>query len=265
MKKWSREELDDLYDNYQYYLLNKSDAVNVFGTTWCGIKHKALRIGLYSNNRYKSNSNVLGDIKNYIDGLLLSDGSIIYRNSTSYYSQRCKYEEWLLNIASVFNRYGIDAVVNSIYCRDNYIINGCVMYDIHTRFYIEFSDIRYRWYKEWYPDSNDETSVVYKKIVPKDIELTPDCVSNWYLGDGSCTNYRGNYYDVRLATCGFKKEDSIFLSNLLNDTLGIRSYVDYENRIHMTRMDSILSFFDYISGCYVPFCYDYKFPKELIK
>lgn len=264
MKIWNSNELDDLYDNYQYYIKNKLEAESVFGRTWIAIKRRALKLGLNSDSYYRSNLSICGNIKSYIDGLLLSDGNIDNRVASSYYRQVCKYDEWLLNIKEVFDVNGIESIIKLRFSKNNYIVGGCFQFHLSTLFYKEFNSMRNRWYKEWYDDPSDETNISYKKMVPEDIKLTPDCVSNWYLGDGSCTNYRGSNYDVRFATCGFVHDDSVFLSNLFNETLDIHSYVDYEDRIHLTRRNDIISFFDYIKLCSIPSCYSKKFPKELI-
>jgi len=67
--------------------------------------------------------------------------------------------------------------------------------------------------KRWYPNE--------KKIVPKDIKLTPKCLLWWYIGDGHLARKpRSKSRRVVLACEGFKERDVKFLINLLKKKLG---------------------------------------------
>jgi hypothetical protein len=126
-----------------------------------------------------------------------------------------------------------------------------------TKFYIEFGTLKNKWYPEG------------KKIVPGDIELTPECVANWYLGDGSITQSKKKYFAIRLHTNGFPHNDVIFLSDLLDDKLDIhsRTYVHgKENNglvIHILRQKDVKTFLNYIKDFWI-LCYAYKFPDDLL-
>ena len=132
-------------------------------------------------------------------------------------------------------------------------------YRLATKFYVEFGKLRDKWYPEG------------KKIVPDDIELTPECVANWYLGDGSITqNKTTKCFQLRLSTNGFSSDEVIFLSDLLNDTLDIHSrfYVhSAENKglvIHILRRRDVEIFLNYIRDFWIS-CYAHKFPVDLLR
>ncbi|KKK81369.1 hypothetical protein LCGC14_2814130, partial [marine sediment metagenome] len=99
----------------------------------------------------------------------------------------------------------------------------------------------------WYPQG--------KKIVPKDVLLSPESVLIWYLGDGSVKKY-----SVTLHTNGFTQECVRFLIKRLS-LIGIPSKMILHNQqpeIFISSSGSKL-FFDYIGWESPVRCYDYKF------
>lgn len=68
--------------------------------------------------------------------------------------------------------------------------------------------------KKWYPDG--------KKIVPRDLILTPLICAIWFCDDGTVVlnKKKNKVHSMSLATDGFKKEDVEFLFSLLKDTIG---------------------------------------------
>ena len=199
---------------------------------------------------------------NYIDGLLLSDGHIQENiNKTSgRYIQRCKYKEWLDDISNFFFNYGIiNKVSDPIYHKGFSKDKLFVVYSLFTHRYLEFKNMRDRWYKPfYYEDREGYECFKYKKCIPKDIDLTPCCVANWYIGDGNISKHY-----IGLATNDFLREDTIFLSELLSKTLDIKCTATKENRIIISRKSGIEAFLDYIKE-YKISCYSYKFPEGAI-
>lgn len=200
------------------------------------------------------------DMENLISGLLLSDGCIkLNKNKsnevsgTARYTQSCVNVEWLEKIKEHFSLYGVESTIDT----GSFLSGGYhsynIIYGFRTRSYLEFKKLYYKWYPEG------------KKIVPDDIELTPDCVANWYFGDGciSKTSKIYNVYQIRLATCGFEIKYTRFLSELLNTSLGINSHVDKTNIIRFSRHDDVLYFLDYIKDYWIS-CFSYKFPADLL-
>lgn len=138
-------------------------------------------------------------LKDYIDGLLLGDGTV-YSTSrySAYYTQGCKYKEWLDSIKTQFEKYGINSKV----------VRYGEFYYLRTLYYSTFLKFRKRWY------------IDRKKVVPKDIEFTPATVANWYLGDGNLYNGK-----ITLATCSLNGKEVEFLSQSINKSIDINSVV----------------------------------------
>lgn len=263
--RWNTDKLDNLYDNYTYYKNHKEEAIRTFGCSWNAIALQASL--LCCNKQLKSNINILQSLEGYISGLLLSDGSLkqVSMKSGLYY-QRCKYYIWLDSIIKKFFEYGIKSIRSIGELR--YISFG-VSYDykMWTSSYIEFNELYNDWYMKdynvdeysinlWKVDDDSEW-YVSKKIVPRYIELTPECVANWYMGDGD----KDKYDCIKLSTQSFSIDEVEFLSELLNNTVDIRSVFNRKNRcIYISKSKDIPVFIDYVKG-YIISCYDYKIDK----
>lgn len=234
---------------------------------------------LFVPKNYKSNPAILNEVRAYLDGLMLGDGCIphkITRSRTNRYEQGCKHKNWLDIIRDDLYEYNIKCNLDN----GRVVINkftdykGLVYYYLQTYSYIEFKEMHDRWYKKWYDIDNcserlwhideDGEYFIWKKIVPKDICLTPQCVSNWYLGDGYLQN-QSVYGRITIATNGFLRDDIIFLLDLLSEVLDIKSSVNGDGVVGIYIQSDISLFFNYIKYCKIPVCYGYKFPKELIK
>ncbi len=216
----------------------------------------------------------------YFDGLMLSDGCLTKQKlgKNYYYAQNCKYKEWLDNIC--YNFY-VNNITTKVYNPKTFTGN----FGINTHHSLKTNSILFlttqheRWYikdynvdnystRLWHYDKETEEWFVWNKIVPKDICLTPECVANWYLGDGSFYKKKYHVNSIQLATNGFTKKDTEYLNILLNDYIVNYSHI-YEQTtgkylIKIYRKSSIDEFFNYIKDCEVPECYNYKFPKELL-
>ncbi len=81
-----------------------------------------------------------------------------------------------------------------------------------TRSFLGFEEF----YKKWYPNG--------KKIVPKDLELTPLICAIWFCDDG-CISIKNNRLRLKLSTHGFPRENTIWLaeklSNMFNENFSI--------------------------------------------
>lgn len=150
--------------------------------------------------------------KNYIDGLIMGDGSIVQTSKWSaYYIQgmAARYELWAHKIKKDFQRFGIDSRVYPYQVKARYI-NGISTPTINvigvaSKSYTTFIKFRRR----WYPNG--------EKHVPQDIEFTPQMLANWYMGDGSYSKRLGCLY---FHTHSLSQTELIFVRNKFKDEFG---------------------------------------------
>ena len=271
---WTTDEIEMLCENSNYYLNNIDIAVEEFRRSKVGIRIKLNRLGLTSTI-YKSNQAILNELRGYIDGLMLSDGSIVNGGiSHAYaYSHGCKYKSWLDKISDDLSKYNVESNVSNGKLVYGFKKGGSIRYLLWTRRYTEFKVMYNRWYKKWYDIDNyseilwheDEKSIgdfyIWKKTIPKDIFLTPVCVANWYLGDGNIKVKDG--YTLTIATMGFLREDISYLQELLLDVLDIEFNIEKRGILGIYNYHDISVFLNYIKNYRVN-CYDYKFPERLL-
>ncbi|MBW2560189.1 MAG: helix-turn-helix domain-containing protein [Deltaproteobacteria bacterium] len=176
-----------------------------------------------------------GRLLEIIDGELLGDGTVRVQSPFSgQYTHGSASKEDLEYLKALFNRHGVK-------CSEVYKVIQKVAgheypgYRFATRDYDFLLAIRHR----WYPDG--------KKIVPRDIVLTPTVVFHWYKGDGCLGSSKGQRSFITLATCGFKKNDVEFLISLLAD-LGFHSTCTKNKSIYIVTTDT-LAFLEYIGPC----------------
>ena len=162
---------------------------------------------LYAHLSQKnSNPNLPQEAFEFIDGELLGDASIqvrsIYASRINYASRHRHYVEWL---KTQFDSWGIKSGkvrIRKIHL--GYTSKIFTAYYFDTYAYSIFNEFRNR----FYPNG--------KKIVPEDIELTPLTVRQWYIGDGSLIKSGKCKPYIALFTCGFTKEDVLFLMSKLD-------------------------------------------------
>jgi hypothetical protein len=114
-----------------------------------------------------------------------------------------KYLEWEYNI---FEKFCLSGIKTRIVYDERYNTNYEYIH-FRTRHCEVFDEI----YEEWYPAPER------KKIVPKNLILSPLICAVWLCDDGSIT-YGTNQYrlNMQLCTNGFTKNDVEFLVQLLN-------------------------------------------------
>jgi len=187
----------------------------------------------------------------WINGELLGDGCLTTTekrgrksyNVSALFRYGSKYKEYIEYIAKTLDSFGIKQSGKIIEYYNKRQNTYCYKYNSHS--YKELFDI----YKKWYPNG--------KKIVPKDIELTPLTCRQWYIGDGSLIQ-RGNRNIkpfIVLCTMGFLFEDVNRLISKLNN-LGLKATRYTKNTIYISAY-SIKSFLNYIKKCPID-CYQYK-------
>ncbi len=112
-------------------------------------------------------------------------------------------------------------------------------------------------YKDWYPE--------HKKIVPRNIKLTPLTLATWYLDDGTLSGRR-----LHLYTLGFGLEDVRYLQKCLKEQQNVvarvrettkrQSYLEISNGRGEDTHHSFDRFMEIIAA-YVPESMRYKLPK----
>lgn len=186
------------------------------------------------------------EIKSFIDGLLLGDASIPKRKDGIKpwaLTQACKHREYLEYIKKRLDNEGIlCSPILSRWIKDERCKNkGYTQHFLQTRRYKTLELFRDR----WYPNG--------KKIIPKDISLTPDFLLQSYLCDGNF------YREIRLCLDAFEKEDILFLKGLIDERLNIRTRLVKANdnfELAIKKSDAPI-FLGHINQSPVK-CYNYK-------
>jgi len=183
-------------------------------------------------------------LKEYLDGLLLGDGSIYInrRNKTlsPCYEQTIRLSsiDWARKIKKDIEKFGLKCSINGPYNRA----------EVKVRVYVHPFLLQMR--DRWYPNS--------KKKVPEDLLITPTILGNWYLGDGKLDN--DDIITIFTESLSFKEVK--FLSRLINKTIGVTSYVkknEKDNPIIKIRARESPIFLSYIPEEFRLNCFLYKF------
>lgn len=147
--------------------------------------------------------------KEILNGLLLGDGSIPNNNrlyprlSVTRQLKDKEYLYWQFNNLKDF--YGTEPkYFRSYHARAQKYYEG---YSCRTKSGKVFKEYRDKWYNK-----------SGKKIVPRDLSITPYTLLVWFLDDGCIIKKSDNNLSVKFSTDSFKKSDVIFLQKLLNKT-----------------------------------------------
>ena len=183
----------------------------------------------------------------FINGELLGDGCLFAKNDKSAcYEHGSQYPEYLDWLSRVFEDFGLKQM-GHIHMRKT---NWSVGFYYQTLSYRELLPL----YRKWYPDG--------KKIVPRDLKLTPLTCRQWMIGDG----YLGHPPFITFATYGFSHEDIAFLAQQLVD-LGFQVSLPSGTPIIRIQKRSVQDFLDFIGPCPDPIksLYGYKWDLQLTK
>jgi len=190
------------------------------------------------------------EAKNVIDGGLLGDWSMAKNKHTAaYLTSGSKYLDFLSWASDRLDGFGVESLSTGIRHRLVGAGNGKT-YDAYfylSRSYREFLPIRERWYPQG------------KKIVPKDLSLSPTIVMEWLIGDGCLECHKRGRPAIVFSTHGFTNDDVDFLVALLLD-VGILSNKTPKGaiRLGVNATEKLLSYI----GPYPPEIYNiygYKF------
>jgi len=179
----------------------------------------------------------------WINGELLGDGCIISQSSYSAkFEYISKYKEYIRYISDTLKLFKIKSTYKQI--KQKRWDRELVSYNCQSRNYAELLPIR----KKWYPEG--------KKIVPRDIKLTPLTVRQWYIGDGCLIHQKKKKPHISLYTNGFTIFDVNYLIKELNN-INIKAKRQQSSNIINISVHSIIDFLKYIGDCPVK-CYQYK-------
>lgn len=194
LKSLNREHVSQSYVDSLPNIPCSSTYKRVFGSWSNALCAAGLKGGLITGRPVDPPIMLTKRACDIIYGELLGDGSLtsyssnsLFEHSTANFSysnllfSELKSEGLLLNQTLVPSRNGSNEQLK-----------------IRTVSNITFSKMR----KEWYHKI---------KIIPEWLELNKIIARHWYYGDGYIDNNR-----VYLSTCGFTKDQNIFLSELLN-------------------------------------------------
>lgn len=179
----------------------------------------------------------------WLNGELLGDGSIQYVSPYSaYFVYSSKYFEYIEYIKSTLKLFGLEGgkIIKRYHKERNYY-----SYFYRTYCYAELLPLRNKWYPEG------------KKIIPKDLKLTPITLKQEYIGDGSLIHIKDGRPYVSLCTNGFSVSDvEWLLKQIIN--LGIKATRQPAVNIIAISTHSTKDFLNYIGNSPVK-CYNYKF------
>lgn len=153
--------------------------------------------------------------KNIIEGLMLGDGCLYKQRSNGnpnlIIGRGITDEGYLKYHSRIFGNLLTEKYINNggiTYVerfdkRTNKIQSGC---RLTTRALPCLLPI----YDRWYPNGN--------KIVPKDVNLTSETIATWFCDDASICSWKLSYrFLIEISTCGFTKDEVLFLITLLKN------------------------------------------------
>lgn len=174
-----------------------------------------------------------------LNGLLLGDGHLDANKSSARYTQGCKHKEFLEHIMRLLP-FGWCPIWHD---------KRWNCYHVKSHF---APNLREYW-KKFYWNG--------KKIVPQDLQINREVLLYWFLSDGSIRFPHRNrfpnslYFDIKLATDGFTRNENLLLVSKLKD-IGIVSSLLNRNQIRI-HSESKEYFLNLIGNTPVS-CYKYK-------
>lgn len=138
------------------------------------------------------------------NGLMLGDGHLEKHkngiNACLRITRQITDKTYLLHHSKIFEQYSCYISEGAVFDkRTNKTYYNC---KLKTKVSPELTKLRYK----WYPDG--------KKIIPKDLELTPLTIATWFADDGHACCKPCRHY-IKFATHGFTYEEVDFLKNQL--------------------------------------------------
>lgn len=243
-KEWlEKKYLNEKLSTYQIAKLSKTSDVNIIRYLR---KYDIPRRSFNECRHLRSGNHcqLSSEAIKWLDGELLGDGCLF---SQSIYSARfiyaSKYLEYIQYVSNTLKSFGIkqSGKINKRYHKNM----DCYTYQYSSLTYAELLPIHLKWYPEG------------KKIVPKDIKLTPLVVRQHYIGDGHLAHPKNSRPYIRLCTNSFSISDvERLITQLIK--LGYKAVRQLSNNSIYISTQSTKDFLNYIGKCPVK-CYQYKF------
>jgi len=190
--------------------------------------HKFCSKRCYWEYKAKKNDAIKVDERFYefVDGLLLGDGSIIGSKNSRHncalsITQTVRHSDFIEFSAEILERYNIKFRIDTSEKR-KIKIRGKVATQNEA---LWLRTVRCRVFTEerrrWYPNG--------VKRIPKDVRISPFSVALWYMGDGSCAEDKrsGNYILTFCTEC-FNSDNVAFLAKKLKEAFRL-TYVGISN------------------------------------
>jgi len=243
---WPRKQYWDrdwLVEQYWVHCLSIAEIATLANTSQTNINRWLIRrdiprrskLGMEKTANYVDLSPLALE---FIDGWMLGDLCVFaekHNTKSARVAFGTKHEDctqWMSNKMTSFGIKQCGQIHENIYPE----MNNCRTFSYQSRYYRDLKAVRDRWYR------HDR-----KKIVPRDIVLTPDVVRYWYIADGwlSCPDHSKPW--IGLATHGFPKSDVEFLVDKLQD-INVKANRYKTNVIHIAT-GYVPLFLEYMGPC----------------
>lgn len=196
-----------------------------------------------------------------LTGSLLGDGSLpTIKNCNCFFSKpqkadRKEYISWCYDELTPYSRRIYEASHLGIKRLNGKIVTDLSKSRTSCTLYCSMHPVFTALRKQWYPEG--------KKIVPKDIALTPLTLAVWFADDGSCSSR--DKRRVRISTNGFSIEDVEVLIAKLSSTFGIMANYNLVDGKPVIAIPVAYrgKFFDIIAPHFIWNCFQYKLPENI--
>ncbi len=239
----TKDELKTLLENYYWKEnLNQKQIAEKLGCHLGCIENWWRRLKITSRSRkeqakllavQKPNPTLTPHERNCLDGMLLSDLHIEQHVNVARLSFGFKYKEMSEAIVRELPSLSFNTPTYNA---------KTLGWHSKSQSTVDLLNLRQQWYK-------DRT-----KLVPPELELTPEAGYWWYLGDGMNTGH-----GLLLCTESFTRDDCERLSLQLN-SFEIPCHVTPTNRIRIRGSSGTQAFLNWIGDCKTE-CYKYKWNK----
>lgn len=183
----------------------------------------------------------------WLNGELLGDGYMSSQFSVSArFRYSSKYLEYIEYVVKMLGSFGIEQSGRT----HERITKWGHGYACQSRRYVDLYPLK----KSWYPEP------ACKKVVPRNITLTPITCRQWYIGDGCLHHGHKGRPSITLYTNAFSTQDVKWLIKQLWK-IGVLATKRSSNNTIGISTHSTKDFLSYIGECPVE-CYKYKWSYE---